>query len=124
MNSNDMPGEDAGWMAETARRILTPATGVWLAGFGVKRPPEGKLHDIWVKVLALGARGGKRAVMVTTDHQGMSRTIYESLYGLTKIKAPPGIRSHNTGSRISTLENALYCACIDQKIFYKGCTIY
>lgn len=80
VNNGHVPGEDTGWMAGTARRILTPATDVWLAGFGVKRSPEGKLHDIWVKVLALKTGNGKRAVMVTTDHQGMSRTIYESLY--------------------------------------------
>ena len=78
--SVQVSGEDAGWLVGTARRMLTPETGVWLAGFGVKRPAGGKLHDIWVKVLAFKTKKGKRAVMVTTDHQGMSRTIYESLY--------------------------------------------
>lgn len=72
--------EDANWMVGISRRMITPTTDVWLAGYGVKRPVEGKLHDIWVKVLALKSANGKRAVMVTTDNQGMSRTIYESLY--------------------------------------------
>ncbi|MEO9004099.1 MAG: hypothetical protein ABI288_05150, partial [Ginsengibacter sp.] len=75
-----LPAEDANWLVGISRRVITPTTDVWLAGYGVKRPIEGKLHDIWVKVLALKSQNGKRAVMVTTDHQGMSRTIYESLY--------------------------------------------
>lgn len=74
------PAENAIWMVGISRRVLTPATDVWLAGYGSKRPVVGKLHDIWVKVLALKSSNGKRAVMVTTDNQGMSRTIYENLY--------------------------------------------
>lgn len=74
------PAENANWMVGISRRVLTPATDVWLAGYGSKRPVVGKLHDIWVKVLALKSSNGKRAVMVTTDNQGMSRTIYENLY--------------------------------------------
>jgi neutral ceramidase len=68
------------WQAGTGRRVITPQKEVWLAGFGTKRAPEGKIHDIWVKALALKDKSGKKAVLVTSDHQGMSRTIYESLY--------------------------------------------
>ncbi|MCO5235843.1 MAG: neutral/alkaline non-lysosomal ceramidase N-terminal domain-containing protein [Chitinophagaceae bacterium] len=74
------PAEDMEWLVGISRRVLTPTTDVWLAGYGTKRPVEGKLHDIWVKILALKSKNGKRAVMVTTDNQGMSRTIYENLY--------------------------------------------
>lgn len=72
--------EESAWMVGISRRVITPSTDVWLAGYGTRRPVEGKLHDIWVKVLALKSKNGKRAVMVTTDHQGMSRTIYENLF--------------------------------------------
>lgn len=75
-----LSAEDTDWMVGISRRMITPTTDVWLAGYGVKRPVEGKLHDVWIKVLALKSGNGKRAVMVTTDNQGMSRTIYESLY--------------------------------------------
>jgi len=68
------------WEVGIGRRVITPQTEVWLAGYGTKRAPDGKLHDLWVKVLALRAPDGKRVVMVTTDHMGMSKTIYESLY--------------------------------------------
>ena len=68
------------WEVGIGRRVITPQTPVWLAGYGTKRAPEGKIHDIWVKVLALRTPDGSRAVMATTDHMGMSKTIYESLY--------------------------------------------
>ncbi|MDA0841382.1 MAG: sialidase family protein [Planctomycetota bacterium] len=68
------------WNVGIARRVITPQTPVWLAGYGSNREPDGKIHDLWVKVLALRAPDGKRVVMATTDHMGMSKTIYESLY--------------------------------------------
>lgn len=73
-------GKQSGWQAGIGRRVITPQTPVWLAGYGSKREPDGKIHDLWVKVLALRAPDGKRVVMATTDHMGMSKTIYESLF--------------------------------------------
>ena len=67
------------WQAGIAKAVITPQTPVWLAGYGTARPPDGKIHDLWVKVLALKDPAGKRVVMATTDHMGMSKTIYESL---------------------------------------------
>jgi len=68
------------WQVGIGRRVITPETPVWLAGYGTKRAPDGKIHDLWVKVLALKAPDGKRVVLATTDHMGMSKTIYERLY--------------------------------------------
>lgn len=68
------------WQAGTARRAITPQTDVWLAGYGSKRPPEGTIHELWAKIVALRAPDGKTVVMATTDHMGMSKTIYERLY--------------------------------------------
>jgi len=73
-------GEETDWHVGIGRRVITPQTDVWLAGYGKKRAPDGKIHDLWVKVLALRASDGKRVVMATTDHMGMSKTIYESLF--------------------------------------------
>jgi neutral ceramidase len=77
------------WQVGLARRVITPQTPVWLAGYGSKRAPEGKLHDLWVKVLALQDPSGQRVVMATTDHMGMSRTIYDSL--MAKLQARCGL---------------------------------
>lgn len=68
------------WQVGIGRRVITPQTPVWLAGYGTKRIPDGKIHDLWVKVLALKAPDGTRVVLATTDHMGMSKTIYEGLY--------------------------------------------
>ncbi|MBT3376292.1 MAG: hypothetical protein HN742_19225 [Lentisphaerae bacterium] len=68
------------WEIGIGRRVITPRTQVWLAGYGSKRAPDGKIHDLWAKVLVLKASDGKRAVMATTDHMGMSKTVYERLY--------------------------------------------
>lgn len=68
------------WQVGLARRVITPQTNVWLAGYGTKRPPDGKLHELWAKVIAFQAPDGARAVLATTDHMGMSKTIYEALY--------------------------------------------
>src|SRR5579871_4782405 len=58
-------GGEATWQAGVARRVITPEKGVWLAGYGSKRPPDGKLHDLWMKALALEDTEGRRAVLVT-----------------------------------------------------------
>ena len=41
------------WKAGVAKRVITPEKGVWLAGYGSKRAPDGKLHDLWMKALSL-----------------------------------------------------------------------
>lgn len=73
-------GRQTIWKVGFGRRVITPQNDVWLAGYGTKRPAESKIHDLWVKVIAFKGSGGKKVVMVTTDHMGMSKTVYESLY--------------------------------------------
>jgi neutral ceramidase len=68
------------WEVGFGRRVITPDNDVWLAGYGTKRAAEGKIHDIWVKVMALKTNDGKRVVLATTDLMGMSKTVYESIY--------------------------------------------
>lgn len=68
------------WHVGIGRRVITPTTPVWLAGYGTQRVPYGKVHDLYVKVMALKSAEGKVIVMATTDHQGMSGTVYENLY--------------------------------------------
>ena len=70
------------WRAGVARRVVTPETPVWLAGYGTKRAPDGKLHDLWVKSLALEDGEGRRAVMITSDFQGVP-----------KVMSDPGLRA-------------------------------
>ncbi|MEZ6138163.1 MAG: neutral/alkaline non-lysosomal ceramidase N-terminal domain-containing protein [Pirellulaceae bacterium] len=71
------------WKAGLAKALITPEKAVWLAGYGSKRPPDGKLHDLWMKALALEDATGKRGVLITSDFQGvpkvMSDLVFEEL---------------------------------------------
>ncbi len=69
-----------GWKAGVSRAVITPTTPVWLAGYGSKRVPDGKLHDIWMKALALEDPSGHRAVLVTSDFQGVPRSMSDPVF--------------------------------------------
>lgn len=71
---------DLPWKAGVARRIITPKTPVWLAGYGTKRAPQGKLHDLWMKALALEDRDGHRAVLITSDFQGVPKMMSDQVF--------------------------------------------
>lgn len=77
---NLLKGKKSSWQAGFGKRIITPQNDVWLAGYGTKRAAENKIHDLWVKVMSLKSPDGKRVVIATTDHMGMSKTVYESIY--------------------------------------------
>lgn len=66
-------GEPGDWKAGVAKAVITPDTDVWLAGYGSKRSPDGKLHELWMKALALKDPAGFRVVMVTSDFQGVPK---------------------------------------------------
>lgn len=74
------------WKIGLGRKVITPETDVWLAGYGTRREPEGKLHDLWVKVMVLEDAAGRKRILATTDHQGMSKTISERLFRKVKSK--------------------------------------
>lgn len=76
----------AGWKAGVAKAVITPDTGVWLAGYGTKRPPDGKLHDLWMKALALEDSRGRRAVLVTSDFQGVPKVMSDPVFDRLRAK--------------------------------------
>jgi neutral ceramidase len=67
------------WKAGMARAVITPQQPVWLSGYAGQRIPSGKLHDLWIKVLALEDADGRRAVLLTSDLIGFSQTAYDDL---------------------------------------------
>jgi len=79
-------GQETTWKAGVARAIATPEKGVWLAGYGTKRPPDGTLHDIWMKALALEAPDGERVVLVTSDFQGIPKEMTDRVFAELKKK--------------------------------------
>jgi neutral ceramidase len=79
-----------GWKAGLAKAVITPEKAVWLAGYGSKRAPDGKLHDLWMKALALEDAEGRRVVLITSDFQGvpkvMSDRVFEQLQRQFKLE--------------------------------------
>ncbi len=76
------------WKAGVAKAIITPEKAVWLAGYGSKRVPDGKLHDLWMKALALEDPTGQRVVLVTSDFQGVPKEMSDRVFAqlLAKLK--------------------------------------
>lgn len=73
-------GERVEWRAGLATAVITPTEPVWLAGYGTRRAPEGKLHDLWLKVLALEDTQGHRAVLITSDFQGVPKSMSDRVF--------------------------------------------
>jgi len=70
--------EEAAWKVGLAKAKITPEEPLWMAGYAARtRPAEGTLHDLWIKVLALEAPGGGRAVVVTGDLLGFPHDMAE-----------------------------------------------
>jgi hypothetical protein len=76
----------ANWKAGVARTVITPEKAVWLAGYGTKRVPDGKLHDLWMKALALEDNQGRRAVLITSDFQGVPKGMSDQVFGQLEQK--------------------------------------
>jgi len=74
------------WKAGIAKTVITPEKGVWLAGYGTKRAPDGKLHDLWMKALALEDTSGRRVVLVTSDFQGVPKDMSDVAFSRIKQK--------------------------------------
>lgn len=72
------------WKAGTSREIITPEKSVWLAGYGTRRPPDGKLHELWMKAIALEAPDGERVVFITSDFQGVPRSMSDRAFARLK----------------------------------------
>ena len=74
------------WKAGLAKAVITPEKSVWLAGYGSKRAPDGKLHDLWMKALALEDNAGHQAVLITSDFQGVPRLMSDPVFEQLKSK--------------------------------------
>jgi neutral ceramidase len=68
------------WRAGVAKEIITPEKSVWLAGYGTKRAPDGKLHELWMKALALEDAEGRRAVLITSDFEGVPKGMSDRVF--------------------------------------------
>ncbi|MCX8091796.1 MAG: neutral/alkaline non-lysosomal ceramidase N-terminal domain-containing protein [Verrucomicrobiae bacterium] len=82
------------WRVGIAQVNITPTTNLWMAGFAARtRPAEGKLDDLFAKVLVLEAPDGELTVLLTADLVGIPKWLYENLcrelarrHGLTRAQ--------------------------------------
>jgi hypothetical protein len=75
------------WKAGVARAIITPNEYIWMAGYAARtKPADGKLHDLWVKALALEDKLGNRTLLITSDIISFSRDLSESVCNQLKEK--------------------------------------
>lgn len=71
---------EATWKVGLASAKITPEKAMWQAGYGSRdHPAEGTIHDLWIKVLALEATGGDRAVVLTSDILGFPKNMYDRI---------------------------------------------
>jgi hypothetical protein len=80
------------WKAGVAKTSLTPEKPVWLAGYGSKRPPDGKLHELWMKALAIEDDAGRRAVLITSDFQGVPKSMSDPVFH--QLRQKYGLERH------------------------------
>lgn len=74
------------WKAGVAKISITPTDPMPMAGFASRtHNSEGKLHDIWVKALAIEDAKGKKAVMVSSDLLGFPKIVSDKIRDRIKI---------------------------------------
>ncbi|WP_235963467.1 neutral/alkaline non-lysosomal ceramidase N-terminal domain-containing protein [Tautonia rosea] len=83
-SANDSEGPPNFWKAGVARIVITPEEDVWLAGYGSKRVPDGKLHELWAKAVCLEDADGNQAVLITSDFQGIPKGMSDRVFDRLK----------------------------------------
>ena len=70
----------AQWSAGVAKAVITPEKPMWMAGYASRdHPAEGKLTELWAKVLVLDDGDGERAALITLDLIGIDRALAASI---------------------------------------------
>ena len=68
------------WMAGASSAVITPDESMWMAGYASRKgPSEGKLSELYAKVLAVQDTHGKRAVFVTCDLISIPKPLREQV---------------------------------------------
>jgi len=80
VSTGPLRAAEATWKVGLASAKITPEKAIWQAGYGNRdHPAEGTLHDLWIKVLALEAANGDRAVVLTSDILGFPKNMYDRI---------------------------------------------
>ena len=64
------------WLAAAGAVIITPTEPLWMGGYAARdKPSDGKVHDLFAKVLVVEDLTGHRLVIVTADLLGITREL-------------------------------------------------
>ncbi|GIX04480.1 MAG: hypothetical protein KatS3mg114_0349 [Planctomycetaceae bacterium] len=95
------------WQAGVARVEITPRTAVWLSGWSQVREPEGTLHALWMKALALKDPHEQWAILITSDFMGVPRSMSDVVfarlherYGLSRAQVMFTFSHNHCGPRL------------------------
>ncbi|MEE2639721.1 MAG: neutral/alkaline non-lysosomal ceramidase N-terminal domain-containing protein [Planctomycetota bacterium] len=69
-----------GWRYGKAKSSITPTRPMWMSGYGSRnKPAEGKLTDLWAKVLVLKDQSGQNSILITLDLIGIGQKSSRSI---------------------------------------------
>ncbi len=121
--SADLRAEELSWKAGHARANITPERPMWMSGYASRtRPADGKLTDLWAKVLVLADAEGQRAAMVSLDLVGIGRELSVSIcrqleqkYGLQRDQVALFTSHTHTGPVVGRNLGPLHYGLVDEK---------
>lgn len=68
------------WRAAAGSVAITPEKPMWMAGYAARtKPAEGKIHDLFAKVLIIEDAKGQKVVLITTDLIGITPALREPI---------------------------------------------
>jgi neutral ceramidase len=110
------------WKAGVAKVAVTPETSMWMAGYASRnKPSEGKVHDLYVKALALEDQEGHRLVFVTADLISIPRDLRNWLqdecqkkYSLSPDSLLMNASHTHCGPELRSSKVSLYGAAAEQ----------
>lgn len=72
--------EKSEWRAAAMSVVITPEKSMWMSGYASRtKPSEGKVHDLFAKVLVVEDIRGQKVVMVTTDLIGITPALRDPI---------------------------------------------
>jgi len=111
----------AGWKAGLSKTVITPDENIWMAGYAARnQPPNGKIHDLWAKAIALEDSLGNRSILVTLDLIGLPKPVYDKLcerlsseFNLSKARIILSASHTHSGPVLSGALDDIYPTDID-----------
>lgn len=68
------------WRAAAQSVVITPEKSMWMSGYAARtKPSEGKVHDLYAKVLIIADSRGQKVVIVTTDLIGITPALRDPI---------------------------------------------